>query len=123
MSKFRSLVEIKRIDPKDVKKTASGEFKVLKNQTAYMENSMLNSKPLLEKEKETTYDLRLREKFITRGNWSVQEISDFEANMPESPNDVVPFKSDQPAIGLFDEETLKRVQKNFPYTVKNKNGE
>jgi hypothetical protein len=120
-SKFKSIVEIKRIDPKDVKASGSKTVKILDKDNAYVQDESFDASPILTPEKETTYDLRLRQRFITRGNWSIQSIEDFEANLPQSPDDVIPFKDDQPALGLYDEETLKRIQKAFPYKVKKTN--
>ena len=115
-TKYKSLVEI--TNKKQVIK--GGEtVKIIEGGEGYSHSDDMECNPLIEEVKQTEdFDLRLQQRFITRGNWCFEDIDTFKKNIPNKAQDVVPFKSDQPALGLFDEETLKRVQKNFPYKIK-----
>ena len=115
-SRFRSLIEITNKQPSPP--VDSKLDHAIKDETAYVQDDNQDMSPLLAKEPETTFDSRLQVRFITRGNWSFESVETFKANLPERAEDVVPFKNPQPAIGLFDAKTLKRVQKNFPYKMK-----
>jgi hypothetical protein len=109
MIKFKKLIEIKHTN------THEKTIKVLHDPSAYVEDPTLGSKPILEEDKDPSFDNRLQQRFVTRGNWSFESVEDFKKHIPEKAEDVVPLKNEQPAIGLFDAKTLARVQKNFPY--------
>jgi len=61
------------------------------------------------------FDRRLQHRFVTKGNWSFEQVTDAAVSLPDLESQVKELGPPQPAIGLFDEETLLRVQKNFPY--------
>jgi hypothetical protein len=61
------------------------------------------------------FDNRLKERFITKGHWTIEQIDGGTVILSDIEEVVVSFEPTQPALGLFDEETLARVQKNFPY--------
>ena len=112
MTKFKRLVEIKHTNKQEK------AVKILKDANAYVEDPMLGSKPILDEEENPSFDKRLQQRFITRGNWSFESIEDFKKHLPEKVEDITPFKNEQPAIGLFDAKTLARVQRNFPYKTR-----
>ena len=61
------------------------------------------------------FDLRLTDRFITKGKWLSKDVVDSVKCLADLATEVVDMGPPQPALGLFDEETLASVQKNFPY--------
>lgn len=62
----------------------------------------------------SVFDLRLQSRFVTKGNWTVEAISDNVEKLSDL-TDATCFGEKQPALGLYSEEELSRIQKNFPY--------
>jgi len=61
------------------------------------------------------FDHRLKQRFITKGHWTIEQVEGSTVILSDTEEEVVSLGPPQPALGLFDEETLARVQKNFPY--------
>ncbi len=64
---------------------------------------------------QTGFDNRLKSRFITKGHWTIEQVDGDTVILSDVEEEIVPLGPTQPALGLFDEETLARVQKNFPY--------
>jgi hypothetical protein len=64
------------------------------------------------------YDLRLQDRFITKGLWRIERVTADKDLLSNTETEVVEMGPPQPAIGLFSDEELAQVQKNFPYRTR-----
>ncbi len=64
------------------------------------------------------FDLRLQDRFVTKGHWVIERLTAGKDLLSDTETEVVEFGPPQPAIGLFSDEELAKVQKNFPYKTR-----
>lgn len=64
------------------------------------------------------FDLRLQDRFITKGHWVIEKVTAGKDLLTDFESEVVELGPPQPALGLFSDEELARVQKNFPYRTR-----
>jgi len=74
-----------------------------------------NGRPPAPTDDQPGFDQRLKSRFITKGHWTIEQVDGDTVILSDVEEEVVPLGPPQPALGLFDEETLASVQKNFPY--------
>jgi hypothetical protein len=79
---------------------------------------MSERKPTAPTDDQPGYDLRLQDRFITKGHWIIEKVAASKDLTVDLEPEVVEMGPPQPAIGLFSDEELARVQKNFPYRVR-----
>jgi hypothetical protein len=64
------------------------------------------------------FDLRLQDRFITKGHWVIEKVTAGKDLLTDNESEVVELGPPQPALGLFSDEELAQVQKNFPYRTR-----
>lgn len=75
-------------------------------------------KPVAPTDDQPGFDLRLQNRFVTKGHWVIESISDAKDGLVDSDDNITEFSLPQPAIGLFSDEELVQVQANFPYRAR-----